>query len=571
MIQSPGYMNRKENIRRLQEEVFDLCIIGGGASGAGCALDAALRGLKVALVEKEDFAAETSGRSTKLVHGGVRYLEQAFKKLDFAQLRQVRHGLEERSIVLKNAPHLAHTLGLITPVFSWWEGFYFSVGLKLYDWFAPRSFPSSRWLSKHEALAMMPGLSPRIHSAVLYFDGQLDDARYCLALVQSASEEGAVVVNHLEVLGFQHDADGKIIAATLKDNVDHCKQPSTKSQGLTIRARQFLNCTGPYADHIRHLANPDLLTRIRPSKGVHLILPGDILSSEQAMLIPKTCDGRMVFAIPFNGNLLLGTTDEPYAHLNSEPVLEEREVDFLLETLQPFVGQTIKKEQVKSGFGGIRPLLAPDRKEQQGRSTKSMLRDHVVERDPASGLISLLGGKWTTYRLMARDAVNEVFHDIDVSDENEYLNVTPVSQTEDFTLAGAENFELDFWKKLYTIYGFEENVCQHLAQKYGSRSVNVAQLTAQNPELAQQILPDYPFLIAEILFAVQEEMALTIRDFLARRIRLEIMDWEAAQKAAPVVAKWMGESLGWTTSEQQDQLEAYLALLDSFILKAKPS
>ena len=283
-------MNRAENIARLTQEKFDLCIIGGGASGAGCALDAALRGLKVALIEKTDFAAETSSRSTKLVHGGVRYLEQAFKKLDFAQLRQVRHGLVERRLVLQNAPHLAHPLGLITPVFSWWEGFYITVGLALYDWFsnhrqqAPHgpkkiALPPSRWLSKKEALQMMPGLSPNIHSAVLYYDGQLDDARYCLALVQSAAEAGAVVANHLKVIGFEKDEKGKLTAAVIKD-------PLENDPPFELKAHQFLNCTGPYADSIRQLANTELAPRIRPSKGVHLVLPLEVFKCDKAMLIP---------------------------------------------------------------------------------------------------------------------------------------------------------------------------------------------------------------------------------------------------------------------------------------------
>ena len=316
-------MDRAKNIQRLAIEEFDLCIIGGGASGAGCALDAALRGLKVALIEKTDFAAETSSRSTKLVHGGVRYLEQAFKKLDFAQLRQVRHGLEERQIVLKNAPHLAHPIGVITPAFSWWEGVYFCIGLKIYDWFSGKKsqFPSSRWLSRKETLQRMPGISSRIHSSILYYDGQLEDARYCLALVQSAAELGAVVANHLEVIDFQKDTNGKIVAASVIDSLG-------AAPPLSIKATQFLNCTGPFADQIRHLANPGLPQRIRPSKGVHLVLSPEILQSAEAMLIPRTKDGRIVFAVPFEGNLLLGTTDEPYPEVSEEPLLESRELHF---------------------------------------------------------------------------------------------------------------------------------------------------------------------------------------------------------------------------------------------------
>ena len=396
-------MHRPDHLQRLSTEVFDLCIIGGGASGAGCALDAALRGLKVALVEKTDFAAGTSSRSTKLVHGGVRYLEQAFKNLDFAQLRQVRHGLEERHLVLENAPHLAHPLAIITPVFHWWEGLYLSIGLWLYDLFAAKKgqLPRSRWLTRKEALERMPGLSPDIQSAVLYYDGQLDDARYALALVQSAALAGATVANHLEVIEFQKNTHKKLQSVSLRDELDRAV--------FTLQARQFLNCTGPYADSIRQLANPQLSPRIRPSKGVHVVLPANILRGEDAMLIPKTPDGRMVFVVPFEGQLLLGTTDQDHPDLEQEAVLEAVEADFLLTTLQPFVKEKLNRQLVKAGFGGLRPLvIAPSGAGagQRVKATRRMLRDHEVEYDPASGLLSLLGGKWTTYRLMARDAVD---------------------------------------------------------------------------------------------------------------------------------------------------------------------
>lgn len=561
------FMNRAENISRLRKEEFDLCIIGGGASGAGCALDAALRGLKVALIEKTDFAAETSSRSTKLVHGGVRYLEQAFKNLDFAQLRQVRHGLEERRIVLQNAPQLAQPLGLVTPVFNWWEGLYISIGLKLYDWFSSRrtksqgqqanvEFPPSRWLNKQEALQMMPGLSPNTHSAVLYYDGQMDDARYCLALVQSASEAGAVVANHLEIIEFRKNNQGQLLAAIVKNQVEN-------SQTFELKARQFLNCTGPFADSVRQLANPGLPSRIRASKGVHLVLPKSVLNSDKAMLIPKTRDGRMVFALPFEGSLLLGTTDEPYFDQEKEPVLEAEEVRFLLETFQPFVSEKIGPEQVKAGFGGIRPLLQSPNQQitiSSNHQTKSLLRDHEVERDPISGLISLLGGKWTTYRLMARDALDAVCRELEIS---------TACQTENKALVGATGFEKDLWKKLRTQYGFDEDICQHLTSKYGGRAHLPAALADENAELSERILPNFPFLKAEIVYAVREEMAFTIRDFLARRIRLECLDWEAAKLAAPVVAKWMGTALSWSQMEQTARTEEYVTLLDSFLQRSK--
>ncbi len=547
-------MNRSNNIDKLQAEIFDLCIIGGGASGAGCALDAALRGMRVLLVEKADFAAETSSKSTKLIHGGVRYLEQAFKKLDVAQLRQVRHGLEERYIVLQNAPHLTRPLGLITPVFSWLEGLYFSIGLKLYDWFASGkdTLPKSRWLSKKETLARMPGLSPGIHSAVLYYDGQLDDARYCLALVQSAAAAGAVVVNHVEVIDFQRDKQGKLATARVCDLLSDTV--------YTVQSRLFLNCTGPYADAVRQRANPALTPRIRPSKGVHVTLPNTILRSADAMLIPKTKDGRVVFAVPFENQLIVGTTDNDYPDLQKEPVLESSEVDFLLETLQRFLANTVDRVAVKAGFGGLRPLVipAPQRilPKKGAKVTKSLLRDHEVEYDPASGLLSLLGGKWTTYRLMARDAVDAVCN---------LLQIKAVCKTADHPLTGAADYDFESWRMLQTEFGFAEDICQHLVLKYGTLARDVAALTRARPDLGTRLHPDFPFLPAEIVHAVRAEMACTPRDVLARRLRLEMCDWSATLQAIPQVVALMGEELGWNEMERTAQKATYTAQIQGFM------
>ncbi len=551
---------RAAALHRLATEEFDLCIIGGGASGAGCALDAALRGLKVALMERDDFAAGTSSRSTKLVHGGVRYLEQAFKKGDFAQLKQVQHGLRERHRVLANAPHLARPLALLTPVFSWWEGFYFSIGLKLYDWFAmgKDTLPTSRWLSRSAARLRMPGLSPRIHSAVLYYDGQMDDARYCLALAMSAAEAGAVVVNHLEVLDFQKDESGKITDAQFRDRLN----PSTFSTTSTssapqqaLRAKQFLNCTGPFADHIRLLANPALAPRIRPSKGVHAVLPYATLDSDDAMLIPKTKDGRMVFAIPFQGRVLLGTTDEDCPDPNPEPVLNAREVDFLLETLNPFLTKPAGKDEVTSGFGGLRPLVNPAPTQSAQTLTRALLRDHEIELDSTSSLLSLLGGKWTTYRLMAQDAVDAVCHRLGIQAE---------CLTSEHRLVGAAGYTTDFWKKIQAEYGLESEIAQHLAQQYGTRAVEVAALAQENVAWGGRLVADFPFLKAEVVYAVRIEMAYTLRDVLARRTRLEILDWEAVITVAPTVAQIMGAELGWSQQKVEQETEVYTALIRGF-------
>lgn len=547
-------MNRSTNIERLKKEFFDLCIIGGGASGTGCALDAAIRGLRVALIEKEDFASETSSKSTKLIHGGVRYLEQAFKNLDFAQLRQVRHGLEERHIVLANAPHLARPLGLITPVFSWWEGLYFSIGLKIYDWFASGKdvLPKSRWISKTEALERMPGLSRRIHSAVLYYDGQLDDARYCLALAHSADDAGACISNYVEVIDFQKDSDKKIVSAELRDQLS--------GDVFQVRAKMFINCTGPAADTIRKMANASLMSRIMPSKGVHVVLPASILHSKDAMLIPKTKDGRIVFAVPFEGSMLLGTTDEPYAHPQQEPTLEAPEIDFLLDTFQPFIAEPLNKNQVLAGFGGLRPLLSPATRDDKKHSTKTLLRDHEVERDPVSGLLSLLGGKWTTYRLMAKDMIDTACRLLDIQKH---------CTTATYLLVGSHGFRTNLAPELQEKYGLDLDIMTHLLQKYGDRALLVAQLAKDNPAWNLRILDHLPFLRAEVIYAVRHEMACTLRDFLARRVRLEITDWQQTRAAVPVVADLMAVELGWSVQEKQQQINTYTALLEYFKCKTQ--
>lgn len=556
--------HRAALLHRLANEEFDLCIIGGGASGAGCALDAALRGLRVALVERDDFAAGTSSRSTKLVHGGVRYLEQAFKKMDFAQLRQVQHGLRERHRVLANAPHLARPLALLTPVFSWWEGLYFSIGLKLYDCFAAGkdTLPPSRWLSRSEARQRMPGLSPRIHSAVLYHDGQLDDARYCLALALSAAKAGAAVLNHVEIIDFQKDETGRITAAYFRDQLAPSTISTTSTPQRSLRARQFLNCTGPFADHIRLLANPNLTPRIRPSKGVHAVLPHAALDSDDAMLIPKTADDRMVFAIPFQGRVLLGTTDEDCPDPNPEPVLEAREVDFLLDTLNPFLAQPVGKEAVTAGFGGLRPLVSPDPDERGEKPevglTRSLLRDHEIEHDPASNLLSLLGGKWTTYRLMAQDAVDAVCH---------RLGLRAECSTSEHRLVGAAGYDTHFWKKIQQEYGWETEIAQHLARQYGARAVEVATLAQENPIWSERLAAGFPFLKAEVVYAVRREMAGSLRDVLARRIRLEILDWQATIEVAPTTAQIMGPELGWAEQQVEQETQAYICLIRGFQTK----
>jgi glycerol-3-phosphate dehydrogenase len=540
-------MTREENLEQLKTETFDICIIGAGASGAGCALDARLRGLKVALIEKNDFASGTSSRSTKLIHGGVRYLEQAFKKLDFAQLRQVRHGLEERHYVIRNAPHLARPLPLLTPVSTWVAGLYFTIGLKLYSWIAGfrDTLPKSEWLTKKQALERMPGLdAKKLHSAVLYYDGQFNDARYCLALAHSADNAGAAVLNYAEVTGFSKSEEGRLESARIKDGLS--------GETYEIKAKLFINCTGPYSDYIRLLANSFLEKRIRPSKGVHLSLPYSTLGSNAAMLIPETRDGRVVFAIPFENQVLLGTTDTDYTLLEEEPILKKEEVDYLLENINQYLGHQVEVKDVKAGFGGLRPLVAATSRE----DTKSLLRDHAVEYDETSGLISLLGGKWTTYRLMAQDTIDEVCKLLDIDAEN---------TTHHHYLVGGENYRFEDWKRLQRDYGFAEDTAKHLMSNYGSLAVEVAAYCKQKPALAERLDPNYPYIQAEVVYQVEEEMARTPRDVLARRIRLEILDWETTHRITPKVAELMATSLGWNAEETQAYAAEYQRQLERWM------
>ena len=542
-------MNRKESIERLAHEEFDICIIGAGASGAGCALDAVLRGYKVALIDKQDFASETSSKSTKLIHGGVRYLEQAFKKLDFGQLKQVRHGLEERHIVLNNAPHLARPLPLLTPVASWLEGLYFSIGLMMYDSFATNdSLPKSKWLSKKDVLARMPTLNKsKLHSAVLYYDGQLDDARYCLALTQSASEGGAVVANYMEVVGFNKETNGKVTGVQVTD--------ALSGVGIEIKSKLVVNCTGPFSDKIRLMANPGLPERIRPSKGVHVVLPYETLNSDHAMLIPKTSDGRVVFAIPFEGAMMIGTTDTESNGFDTESALNREEKQYLVDTLNPYLAQPIDITTLKAGFGGLRPLLSAD----PGKSTKSLLRDHEVEIDDQTNLVSLLGGKWTTYRLMAKDTIDQV---------DGIFKRKNACSTDTHILAGGENYDFEAWKALRSTYSLPAEVCQHLVKKYGCRAKEVCELTWANPSLKMLLHADHPYIGAEVVYTARHEMAVTPRDFLARRIRLEITDWQATLDSVERVCDLMAPVLAWTEEQKIEYSRSYRFLLVGFMQEA---
>ncbi|MFN4080196.1 MAG: glycerol-3-phosphate dehydrogenase/oxidase [Saprospiraceae bacterium] len=521
-------MTREERLARMEEEEFDLCIIGGGASGAGCALDAALRGLKVALIERGDFGSGASSASTKLFHGGVRYLERAFRQLDWGQLRQVRHGMKERGALLRNASHLSRPLPLLTPVFNAVEAAYYSAGLWLYDRFAPAGdpLPRSGFLRKKTALALAPGLSPNIFGAVRYYDGQFDDARYNLALILSANAEGANCLNYVAFQRFEKNAQGRIESVIAQDQLS--------SRTLRIRARLALNCAGAWADRVRLSANDALHPVMAPTSGIHVICAAaDIALRDHALLIPKTSDGRVIFAIPFQGVCLIGTTDQPVSDLDAYPRADADATDYLLDTLSAYLRRPLSPMAVKAAFGGLRPLLG------KGLTDgAALLRDHAVTYDPRSGLLSLLGGKWTTYRLMASDAIDRACG-----------------------VLGCKNAQC--CTRDYPIWGAGRNAgedgtrVQGPWSAYGDRADALEALCAANPELRRPIDADHSYAEAQVVYAVQHEMACRISDVLARRLRLLDLDRSAALRAAPRAARLMSDHLGWNEERRVRELALF--------------
>jgi glycerol-3-phosphate dehydrogenase len=532
---------RQLDINKAGETVFDLCIIGGGATGAGCALDAAARGYRVLLVEKKDFGAATSGKSTKLIHGGVRYLEQAVKKLSIEQFRMVRKALKERKTLLKIAPHITRPLQLITPCRTWIEGVYYYIGLKLYDWISGRTnIGGSELLGKKKALERIPTLKKdHLFSAVLYYDGQLDDLRYNLALVQTAQKYGAVCFNHMQALRFEKNEVGKLTSVWLKDSLTGNEWKAT--------ATVFINATGPFADAIRQMANQALRPRIRVSRGVHILLPKHVMNSHSALLIPQTRDGRVLFAIPYQKHLLVGTTDDETNLTENEFGPTSAEVHYLLEYINEYLDVHAQPAQVLAGFGGLRPLVMAE-----SGNTKDLVRDHEVETDAASGLISILGGKWTTYRLMAKDTIDTA---------EQVLGKKVPCTTENIALIGSKSFDHTTAIQLQQVSGWDHEVVKHLVSKYGDQSLLIAAKLTTNPAGKDRLLPGMPYTLAELDYVVENEMAHTIKDVLARRWGVQLADWKQTRELIPEVGSIMAEKLGWTAEMQSLFVKDYLVEL----------
>ena len=530
-------MGRSQNLQQLKDgHLFDLLVIGGGATGCGVALDAASRGLKVALVEKNDFAEGTSSRSTKLVHGGVRYLEMAVKHLDRVQFNLVKDGLRERQILLKNAPHLSNCLPLVTPLYRWIDIPYVFSGLKLYDLLAgKRNIGHSRLLSRKEALRRFPTLKAEgLKAGVLYYDGQFHDARMALSLALTAEQQGAIIINHVAVTGLLKQ-DSKITGAQLTDSLN--------GESWTVHAKGVINATGPFADRIRLMDNPAAAKILSASTGIHIILDKHFAPPDTGLMIPQTEDGRVLFVLPWEGHALVGTTDEP-AEITEHPQPLDSEIAYLLRHVARYFNLQVNRSDIKAVWSGLRPLVS----DPKAADTARLARDHIIEESP-DGLLTIAGGKWTTYRLMAQDTVNhalKMFH---------LTAPLAACQTEDLPILGSADYRVSGDLDLSKEFGFAEDVAAYLHRTYGDQAAQVARLAKNG--LAARLVENHPVVEGEVLYAVRYELAERVIDVLARRMPLALLDTEATRLAVPRVLKIMAEELGW--DEQRCQEEKRLA------------
>ncbi len=544
--------SRTEELDKIAGQEFQLCVIGGGATGSACALDAQLRGISTVLLEAADFAGATSSAATKIIHGGVRYLEEAIKGLDVKEYHVLVRALHERVRMMENAPHLTRRLEFLVPSYHWIDVAYLDIGLKIYDWLAgPGRISPSTFLSREETLERMPQLNPEgLVGSVAYADGQFDDARYNIALAETFTRAGGNALNHAKVTDFVRGSNGTISGVQAKDQLTR--------NTFTVKASAIVNATGPLSDSIRELATPTVQKRMRPSKGSHILLPLDVFPTDDALLIPKTEDGRVLFAVPWGGRLLVGTTDEEVSP-DAELVVTKQDVEYLLRHLNQYLDRPVTPDEIVAGFAGARPLVGSG----GSTDTKKLARDDVIEVDPASGLISIMGGKWTTHRAMAEDTIRTV---------QQALNLPQTdSQTRNHILYGGEGFTDDYWKRLCREHPISEGTARHLAAKFGTASQKVLELTINEPDLLHTILPGGRAIRAEVVYAVRYEMAATIEDVLARRIGMQLYSWSDCVDAAPSVGFLMQEELRWSRASTRDAIKSYVEKIRHFTFVQRPT
>jgi glycerol-3-phosphate dehydrogenase len=537
-------MDRQQLLQHLQEsssEPWDILVIGGGATGLGTALDSASRGYKTLLLEQDDFAKGTSSRSTKLVHGGVRYLAEG-------DIGLVREALHERGLLLQNAPHLVHIDHFVIPIYTRWSAIKYTLGLMAYDLLSGRaSFGPSRYISKQEVGQRLPGIrKDQLRGGVIYQDGQFNDSRLAINLAQTAVEQGALVFNHFRVTGLLKNSKGRLIGVTATDH--------HSGETHQIMAKALINATGVFVDDILHMDEPHAAPQVRPSQGVHLVLDQSFLGNADALLIPKTDDGRVLFGVPWEGKLLVGTTDTPLNVHSLEPRALSEEIDFILRTAGQYMEKAPTRSDVLSVFAGLRPLAAPKKGES---STKEISRSHKIIRSP-SGLITITGGKWTTYRRMAEDTVNAAMEVANLKIRTcatQHLKIHgapvptravashPTPATASPVTPGQPSSP--------------QPVHDHLSL-YGTDRAYILALQADNPALATPLHSRLPFTGAEVVWAVRQEGAL---------VRALFLDAKASIEMAPKVASLMRAELSNDQAWEADQIQAYTTLAKGYFLE----
>ncbi|KEF58132.1 glycerol-3-phosphate dehydrogenase [Exophiala aquamarina CBS 119918] len=560
-------------------EPYDLLVIGGGATGSGIALDAATRGLKVALVERDDFAAGTSSKSTKLVHGGVRYLEKAVWELDYNQYALVKEALRERKYFLDTAPHLSMWLPIMIPLQKWWQAPYFWAGTKFYDFLAgSEGIETSYFLTKSKALDAFPMLKKdNLVGALVYYDGAHNDSRMNISIAATAALYGATVVNHMEITSLTKDASGRLDGAVVKDVI--AEKNGKLAAPITIRAKGVINATGPFCDSIRKMDDHNVQEIVAPSSGVHVVLPGYYSPQKNSMglIDPATSDGRVIFFLPWQGNTIAGTTDAP-CDITQQPIAGEDEIGWILNEIKGYLSPDInvRRGDVLAAWSGIRPLV----KDPKAKNTESLVRNHLVTVSE-SGLLTCAGGKWTTYRQMAEDAVDEAIKQFKlqtkpltsptrVSGTEAIDDAAPLDglcQTHQVRLVGAHGFSKTLFINLVQHFGIETEVAKHLAEAYGDRAWTVAALSSPTnerfPVRGKRISALYPFVDGEVRYAVRHEFAQRAVDVIARRTRLAFLNAQAALEALPTVIDLMAEELKWDNKRKEVEWRESVAFLAS--------
>lgn len=542
--------SRESQLNALKTKELDVLVIGGGATGCGIALDAATRGLQTGLVDLDDFASGASSKSTKLIHGGVRYLQKAIFNLDYEQFHMVREALRERANLLEIAPHLSAPLPIMLPVYKWYLVPWYWAGLKAYDLVAGRrNLKSSYYLSRKRALELFPMLKKdNLCGAIVYYDGAHNDARMCLSIAITAARYGAHVANHVAVTSLVKDpTTQRLVGANVRDQLS--------GQEWTIKAKCIVNATGPHTDSIRQMDNPKVQKICEPSSGTHIVLPGYYSPESMGLLDPMTKDGRVIFFLPWQKYTIAGTTDNS-CEPSFNPSPTEEDIQFILKEVRHYLAPEIevRRSDVLAAWSGIRPLVRDPSKP----NTESLSRNHIVHVSE-SGLVTVAGGKWTTYRQMAEDAVDTIIKSHDVQAER-------VCQTIGLVLEGGENWTPTLYIQLVQDFGLEPEVARNLAESYGDRAFAVAKLAKPTgkkwPQTGVRIHSELPYIEAEVRFAVRE-YAVTATDVIARRLRLSFLNARATEEALQAIVDIMATELNWSKQEKKKQLQDAMKFLET--------